>query len=208
MHKIAVHEPVAGRTDHELVSLAQQGREDAFTELMRRSAALSFKMAVGILRDHHEAEDEVQNAYWKAWQHLGTFQQDAKFSTWMTRIVVNQCLMRLRQARRASFVYLDGAPAGDERKSIDLPEPTAGPEETLGSRQTAELVRREVGRLPKMLREVLVLRDLEGFSMEEISSRLAISVPAVKSRLLRARTELRDRMLKQCGRNGLGALYG
>jgi RNA polymerase sigma-70 factor, ECF subfamily len=200
-------ETINTRPDHELVQLAQQGRQDAFTELMRRSSAMSFKMALGILRDPHDAEDEVQNAYWKAWQHLGRFNQDAKFSTWMTRIVINQCLMRLRETRRASFLYLD-SPPGDESRAMDLPEPGASPEDALGSKEVAAMVRREINRLPKLLRETVVMRDLEGLSMEEMARRLGISVPAAKSRLLRARMELRGRILKQCGRADGSARYG
>ena len=199
---------ISNRSDQELVQLAQQGREDAFTELMRRSSAVSFKMAVRILRDPHQAEDELQNAYSKAWQHIGQFQQDARFSTWMTRIVVNQCLMRLRQARRASFLYLDDVTIGDGRQSIELPDPGPTPEDDLGGRQTAALVRREVGRLPRLLREVVVLRELEGCAMEEIAARLKISLPAAKSRLLRARIELRNRLLKHAGRAGAVTLWG
>ena len=73
---------------------------------------------MSILRDRQDAEDEVQNAFWKAFDHINQFQQDAKFSTWLTRIVVNQCLMRLRQTRRAKFLYLDDSIVGEEIDGI------------------------------------------------------------------------------------------
>ena len=85
-----------GYQDEELVRLSQAGRRDAFSELTRRNYNSSLKLAVSILHDREEAEDEVQNAYWKAFQHIDQFHVDAKFSTWMTRIVVNQCLTRLQ----------------------------------------------------------------------------------------------------------------
>ena len=93
-------------SDGQLVSLAQQGSEAAFAELMRRHSAAMRKVAMGILRDTEEAEDELQNAWWKAWQHIGGFAGDARFTTWLTRIVMNQCLMRLRQiAARTLPIY-------------------------------------------------------------------------------------------------------
>src|SRR5579885_2221219 len=93
-------EGTRSRSEEALVRQAQAGDQDAFGELMRRHYTASLKTAISILRVREEAEDEVQNAYWKAYQYVGQFQGDAQFSTWLTRIVVNQCLMRLRQARR------------------------------------------------------------------------------------------------------------
>src|SRR5260370_28602346 len=94
--------------DEDLVTMAQQGDNGAFAELIERHRSSCTKLALSILRDRSDAEDEVQNACWKAFEHIEQFQQDSKFSTWFTRIVVNQCLMRLRQARRDKFFYLDG----------------------------------------------------------------------------------------------------
>src|SRR5262245_58720760 len=94
--------------DHDLVPLAQSGDDAAFTELIHRHRAICYSLAVSILRNAPDAEDEVQNAIWKAYSHLDQFNFESKFSTWLTRIVVNQCLMRLRKQRRARFCYLDG----------------------------------------------------------------------------------------------------
>src|SRR6478672_1459588 len=102
--------PLNAENEEVLVRSAQAGDEAAFAELTRRHYSSSLKLAVSILRDRQEAEDEVQNAYWKAYHHIGQFHLDAKFSTWMTRIVVNQCFMRLRQLRRARFLFIDDAP--------------------------------------------------------------------------------------------------
>src|SRR5271154_1389097 len=82
--------------DDQLVRMCQTGDHEAFANLMRRHQSAAFKLALSILRDKLDAEDEVQNSFWKAFEHINQFQQDAKFSTWLTRIVVNQCLMRLR----------------------------------------------------------------------------------------------------------------
>jgi RNA polymerase sigma-70 factor (ECF subfamily) len=188
--------------DEELVRVAQLGDHNAFTELTRRHYGSSFKLALSILRDRSEAEDETQNAYWKAWQHLRHFHLDAKFSTWMTRIVVNQCLMRLRQTRRSKFLFLDDILMGEERGTLELLDPAQTPEARLRSQEISALVQREIRRIPAILRKVFVLRDVDQLPMNEVAGRLGISVAAAKSRLLRARSELRDRMEKYCGRFG------
>lgn len=193
-------------TDDELVSAAQAGRHDAFEVLMNRNFSNSLKLALSILKERQEAEDEVQNAYWKAFRHIGQFQRDAKFSTWMTRIVVNQCLMRLRQTRRARFLYLDDAGIGENRVTMELVDATQSPEQTLGSRELSGLLKQEIARIPALLRNVFVLRDVDELPMGEVASRLGISVAAAKSRLLRARLELRQRLEKHCGRLGRATL--
>jgi RNA polymerase sigma-70 factor (ECF subfamily) len=189
-------------TDDELVRSAQEGHQPAFAELTRRNYSSSFKLALSILRDRQEAEDEVQNAYWKAYRHIGQFQQDSKFSTWMTRIVVNQCLMRLRQTRRAKFLYLDDTIIGEERGTLELVDRADTPEKQLGSKELSILIHREISHIPPLLRNVFVLRDVDELPMDQVADRLGISVAAAKSRLLRARLELRSRMEKHCGRSG------
>jgi RNA polymerase sigma-70 factor (ECF subfamily) len=198
----------AGVGDEELIRLAQSGRSDAFSELTHRNYSVSLRLAVSILRDREEAEDEVQNAYWKAFRHIGQFHFDAKFSTWITRIVVNQCLMRLRSARRANWFHLDETRAGDDRAPLELTDPTLSPESSLGARELSALLRREIGLIPPLLRRVFELRELDELPMSEVAERLGISVAAAKSRLLRARTELRERLMKHCGAKGLGTLLG
>src|SRR5450631_4465037 len=93
-------------SDDDLLTLAQARNEAAFAELMRRNSSSSFKLALSIVKDRQDAEDEVQNSYWNAWRYLGQFQRGSKFPTWISRIVINHCLMRLRKARRANFLYL------------------------------------------------------------------------------------------------------
>lgn len=192
--------------DEELVKLSQGGREDAFSELIRRNYSSAFKLAVSILHEREEAEDEVQNAFWKAFQHIGQFQQDSKFSTWFTRIVVNQCLMRLRQVRRARFLFLDDAVIGEERGTMELVDAGRGPEAQLGSKELTSLLGAEIRRIPPLLRNVFVLRDVNQLPMPLVAERLGISVAAAKSRLLRARIELRSRLEKHCGVHGHATL--
>jgi len=202
-----IHNPaLAGVADDELVVLAQAGDNTAFTELIERHQSTCKRMAVSILRDQQDAEDEVQNAFWKAYEHLGQFQQDAKFSTWLSRIVVNQCLMRLRKDRRARFVYLDEGVAGEDVASLDLPDRTQSPEQALAQTEVGAVLQGEIRRIPPLLRDVFILRDVEEMGMPEVAEKLGISIAAAKSRLLRARLELRQRMEKHCGRLGPASL--
>jgi RNA polymerase sigma-70 factor (ECF subfamily) len=191
--------------DDILVVLAQQGDNQAFSALIMRHHSSCVKLAYSILRERHSAEDEVQNACCKAFQHIGQFQRDAKFSTWLTRIVVNQCLMRLRQSRRSRLIAIEDTATGDAR-ALDLPTPAESPEATLGRTQVAQILRHEISRIPPLLRHVFVLRDVQQLPMPHVAQKLGISVAAAKSRLLRARVELRNRMEKHQGRLGPATL--
>jgi RNA polymerase sigma-70 factor (ECF subfamily) len=181
-------------SEDELLTLAQEKDEAAFAELMSRNSPTSLKLALSILRDRQDAEDEVQNSYWNAWRCLGQFRRGSKFSTWISRIVINHCLMRLRKLRKASFLYLDEGAAGGDVPVMELAETGSTPEAELGGRETSAILHREIRRLPPLLRDALVLRDLDELSMEEVAGRLGISLVAAKSRLLRARAELRQRL--------------
>jgi RNA polymerase sigma-70 factor (ECF subfamily) len=182
-------------SDDELVTLAQEKDEAAFAELIGRSSSSSFKLALSILRDRQDAEDEVQNSYWNAWRYLNQFQRGSKFSTWISRIVINQCLMRLRKNRKALFLYLD---EGSEEgvASLELRDKGSTPEARLHNQEMSALLHREIRRLPPLLRNVLVLRELEELSMDDVAARFGISIVAAKSRLMRARTELKHRLQK------------
>jgi RNA polymerase sigma-70 factor, ECF subfamily len=193
--------------DDVLVLLCQEGDNQAFAELMKRNQSTATKLALSILHDRQDAEDEVQNAFWKAFAHIGQFQRDAKFSTWLTRIVVNQCLMRLRQTRRAHFYYLDDAVVGEDVMTLDLPDQTMTPEQQLGQHEISDVLVHEIQRIPPLLRNVFLLRDVEQRPMDEVAGRLGISVAAAKSRLLRARSELRSRLKKHCGQVGPATLF-
>ena len=197
--------PYRALLDEELVILAQESDNQAFEELVERQYSSCCKLAISILRDRSDAEDEVQNACWKAFEHINQFQRDAKFSTWLTRIVVNQCLMRLRQLRRGKLVYIEDS-AGDDTRAFELPSTNNSPEEELGKLQVGEVLRREIQRIPPLLRNVFLLRDVEELPMQDVANTLGISVAAAKSRLLRARTELRTRLEKHQGRLGAATL--
>lgn len=200
------HNQYSQTPDEDLVNLAQRGDNNAFAELIQRHYNSCSKLALSILRDKSDAEDEVQNACWKAFEHIDQFQKDAKFSTWLTRIVVNQCLMRLRQARRAKFLYMDDPLPSDESLTFQLADTGETPEEELGKSEVAAVLNTEISRIPPLLRKAFVLRDVNRLPIEDVAKELGISVAAAKSRLLRARQELRERMSKHYGYRGAATL--
>ncbi len=195
-----------GIPDEDLVDRAQKGDQAAFAELVERHYNSCTKLALSILRDKSDAEDEVQNACWKAFEHLKQFNREAKFSTWLTRIVVNQCLMRLRKAKRAKMLYMDDTQLGEEVVTLELRDETPTPEEQLSRSEISAVLEKEINRIPPLLRKVFLLRDVQQVGMPEVAEQLGISIAAAKSRLLRARMELRARLEKHQSKLGAASL--
>ncbi len=193
-------------SDLQLVEAARLGNHNAFGELVRRHRQRCVSLAASILRDHGEAEEEAQNACWKAFEHLDQFQGDAEFSTWLLRIVKNQCLMLIRRRRGVQFVRLDDRRPEDGSEPMQLRSGGADPEGELGSREVTQVLQTEIRRIPPLLRNVLLLRDVQQLPMPELAEQLGITVTAAKSRLLRARIELRQRMKRHCGKTGAWSL--
>ena len=169
---------MVARTDADLVSRAQSGRLDAFEELVRRHRVATYRIALRMLGDESDAEDATQDAFVQAWRKLGGFRADAAFSTWMYRIVTNRCLNMLRARRRTE-------PLPDDREA-----PASRPDRIAEARWQVEDLKLAILRLTPEQRAPLVLRELQGCTYEEIAESLDISIPAVKSRLHRARLEL------------------
>jgi len=190
--------------DDELVEMSRQGDARAFGELIQRYYSTCLKRATFMVRNRSDAEDEVQNACWKAFQRLAQYRGDGTFSAWLCRIVENQCLMRIREERISQFVYLDEST--DSNVRLELVGKLASPEDELGEQQVVNLIRREISLIPPLLRNVMVLRDVEQLPMPDVATRLGLSVPAAKSRLMRARAELRLRVAKHCGPKGCASL--
>src|SRR5215471_4554705 len=191
-------------SEEELVAWAKNGNKEAFGELIQRHRNACLKRATLMIRNISDAEDEVQNAFWKAFQRLDQFRGEGSFAAWLNRIVENQCLMRIREARNSHFIYLDEANESNVR--IELVGQSADPEDRVGVDEVVALLRREVSRIPPLLRNVMLLRDLDQMPMPDVAVQLGLSLPAAKSRLMRARTELRSRVSKHCGRKGSGTL--
>jgi len=193
-------------SDDVLVANCTNGDEAAFDELMKRHHPTALKVAYSIVRNRQDAEDEVQNAFWKAYRHIGQFNRDSKFSTWLTRIVVNQCLMKLRRSRKLQYLYIGDTGPGEDFANFELRDPRHTPEQGLGESEVQTVLFREIGKTPPLLRNVFLLRDVQQLPMPKVAEMLGISVAAAKSRLLRARSELRSRMSRHCNRAGSAAL--
>ena len=192
--------------DADLIESARGGNTEAFTELVNRHYQSSLKLARSILRDFEDAEDEVQNAFTKVYLHLSRFEGNSRFSTWLSRIVVNQCLMRLRKARRARFAYLDDPGSEDGNVRLELADTAETPEQALGRGEVEAILHREVNCIPPLLREPLLLRESMRLSLTEVALKLNITEAAAKSRLLRARRELKTRLIRHQGVHGPATL--
>ena len=178
-----------------LVQSAKKGDVQAFEELVRRYDRNVFRIAQHITHNREDAEDVVQDAFLKAYSNLDQFQGQSKFYTWLVRIAVNEALMKLRRIKPGRTVSLDEDVKTDEDS---LPREVAdwspNPEQQYNQAELRDILTRTIQGLPTSFRTVFVLRDVEGLSTEETAEALDLSIPAVKSRLLRARLQLRERL--------------
>jgi RNA polymerase sigma-70 factor, ECF subfamily len=180
-----------------LVRAAKSGDISAFEQLVKRYDRNIFRLAQHITQNREDAEDVVQEAFLKAYTHLNGFQEQSKFYTWLVRIAVNESLMKLRRRRADKTVSLDQDIETDE-DSIprEVADWSPNPEQVYNQAEMNRILTKTIGGLPGGFRTVFVLRDVEGLSTEETAEALQLSVPAVKSRLLRARLQLRERLNK------------
>jgi RNA polymerase sigma-70 factor, ECF subfamily len=185
--------------DAELVSQARNGDDQAFSALVERHYRTCVNFAASILRNRSDAEDEVQKACCKAFEHLDQYRGGGQFLTWLLRIVTNQCFMLIRARRHVQYLYLDAESDRDTSSPKELRAILADPEQEFVREELCGVLQQEIRRIPPLLKNVLLLRDVQELPMIDVAARLKITVPAAKSRLLRARTELRDRMLRQSG---------
>lgn len=180
-----------------LVRAAKNGDIGAFEQLVNRYDRNVFRIAQHITRNREDAEDVVQEAFLKAYGNLSHFQEQSKFYTWLVRIAVNEALMKLRRRRPERMVSLDEDVKTDE-DSIprEVADWSPNPEQQFDQAELKEILTKTINGLPPSFRTVFVLRDVEGLSTEETAEALNLSIPAVKSRLLRARLQLRERLSK------------
>jgi RNA polymerase sigma-70 factor (ECF subfamily) len=179
-----------------LVSAAKSGDETAFEELVNRYERKIFRLTMNITQNREDAEDSMQEAFLKSFTNLDRFQGDSRFYTWLVRIAVNEALMKLRK-RRPSQVSLD-EPVNTEDDSVfrEIEDWGPSPEKKFAQTELNEILNSVIGELDPIFRVVFLLRDVEGVSTEETAKILDISVAAVKSRLLRARLKLRQKLNK------------
>lgn len=189
---------LAGLADEEVVRRVRSGEPALFELLVRRYNQRVYRAVRSLLRDDREAEDAVQQAWLAAYSHLDQFAGASAFSTWLTRIALNEGLARVRQRARLDVV------ASVPEEGIVGMRTVGDPEKRAADRELARLLEEAVDGLPEMYRTVFVLRELEGLSTAEAASCLDISEELVKVRLHRARLALRDALFERAGAGAEG----
>jgi len=186
-----------------LVAKAQAGDAQAFTDLVNRYERKIYRIAKHITQNDEDAEDVLQETFLKAYEHLSGFQGNSKFYTWIVRIAVNESLMKLRKRKGDRTVPLDEPmDTGEEMVTREIAVWEDNPEQRYSREEIQDILERAVESLKPDFRTVFTLRDIEELSTEETAEALGISVPAVKSRLLRARLALREKLTRQFKRKG------
>ncbi|HWW62730.1 MAG TPA: RNA polymerase sigma factor [Thermoanaerobaculia bacterium] len=178
-------------SDDDVVRRVIAGETELFEILMRRYNQRVYRVVRGILRNDDDAEDVMQQAYVNAYEHLRQFAGDAKFSTWLTRIAINEALARVR---KRGLRVVD-----DESEIMEIESSDPDPEQLAAASELRAAVESEIASLPDSYRTVLMLREIEGLSTAETAQCLDVNEDVVKTRLHRARTILRDNLYRRAG---------
>jgi len=187
--------------DQELLQRVRAGEREAFYTLVSRYERPLYRSALAITRNPTDAEDVVQETFLRAYEHLAQFRGEAKFQTWLTQIALNTARMKLRKNHGALWESLDQPRATEEGLlPRDVREWRENPEQQLGREEIEALLHQALKGLPAGYREVLALRDIQLLSTQETADILGLSVANVKTRLLRARLQLRERLAAHLGR--------
>ena len=196
--------PSLAETDEAaLVAQSREGDGRAFGELVRRYEGKIFRLAQHVTQNREDAEDVLQETFLKAYEHLDQFQGAAKFYTWIVRIAVNQALMKLRRRRTDRSVSLDEAiDTGEDTIVREVAAWDENPEQRFSRAEFGQILDEAIQGLEPPYRSVFVLRDIDELSTEETADALDLSIPAVKSRLLRARLQLREKLTRHFKRKG------
>ena len=189
--------PVDRNGESGLLEKARAGDVDAFAALVDRYERKVFRLARNIVQNEEDAEDVLQEAVLKAWEHLGTFQGQSKFYTWLVRIAVNEALMKLRKRKSDRIVSLDDNIETEEEPIVrEIAVWDEDPEKKYSQVELRAILDDAIRGLRPIYRAVFQLRDVEELTTEETAEALGLSIPAVKSRLLRARLELREKLTR------------
>jgi len=182
---------VSDDPDFEIVARVRNGETDAFEELVRKHGRRVYRSLLGIVGSPQDAEDALQDAFFKAFQHLPHFEGRSKFSTWLVRIAINTGLQRVRSRKEFDRIDEDD----EEFRPRNIQAWTETPEDFYSREELRRLVETEVMKLPVKYRVALILRDLEAVSTEEAAAALGLSIPGLKARVLRGRLMLRESMV-------------
>ncbi|HXN72718.1 MAG TPA: sigma-70 family RNA polymerase sigma factor [Candidatus Acidoferrales bacterium] len=179
-----------------LVAAAQAGDITAFETLVGRYERKILRLAQNITQNREDAEDVMQEAFLKAYEHLSGFQGNSRFYTWLVRIAVNQALMKLRKRRPNQVSIDEEVNTGEDMIPREIEDWGPSPEDRYKQTELSDILSSEIADLEPPFRIVFQLRDIEELSTEETAEALGLSIPAVKSRLLRARLKLRQKLNK------------
>lgn len=195
--------PIEHNEEQALVERARAGDAEAFTRLVEKYERKIYRLAKHITQNDEDAEDVLQESFMKAYSNLDSFQMQSKFYTWLVRIAVNEALMKLRKRKSDRTVSLDEPHETDEDTvTREIAVWDDDPEKRYSQEELREILERAIDTLKPGFRTVFMLRDIEELSTEETAEALGISVPAVKSRLLRARLQLREKLTRLFKRKG------
>lgn len=194
---------LAARSDEELLRQSQEKNYGAFEELVKRYEGRIYRLGLRMLHSPQDAEDLLQKTFLSVFESMGRFRGESRVSTWIFRIATNHALMKLRKDHGRPVKSLDSP----DFPGVELPLARLIDEDSdislyYEKKEFLKHLEQAVVELPDIYRLIFILRDVEGFSNGEVAQMLDLSVPAVKSRVLRARMYLRDSILKSMGKEG------
>ncbi len=194
--------------EHSLVAAAQVGDPDAFVTLLNQYSRHIYRLGLSITGNHHDAEDVLQETSLKAYTALAEFQGNSRFYTWLVRIAVNVALGKLRKRALWRESSLDEPREGEDGSYIPLEIESWGddPEKACLNGELQQILAEVIQKLDLKSRTIFTLRDVEKFSIEETATMLGLSIPVVKTRLLRSRLKLRDELTKYFGKDARNAM--
>lgn len=188
--------------DEKLASLYVKNRDDdAYNEIVNRYGEKIFRLAIRITKNPESAEEVLQNVFLKLIEKLGTFREESKLSTWIYTVSSNEAFMYLRNKNKNNFKEISVEEFTDKEKGynpegLQIKDNSYGPDDTAINIQQGEIMEKAINELPEEYRIVFQLRDVEGLSNQEAADILGLSLPAVKSRILRARNQLKKKLAK------------
>jgi len=191
---------LSDKGDMSLVAAAKNENRRAFEILVERHARRVFFTARRMTRTREDAEDVVQQSFQKAFVHLNQFEGKSSFSTWLTRIAINEALILLRKSRGLREVLINDSTEGEEALfTLEIPDSSQGPEDNFSQRERQRILFAALNELPHGMRRAIQLRDLDERSTEETARIMGISVNAVKARVFHGRRKLRERLRRYLG---------
>ena len=183
--------------DAELIKSFQSGKKAAFDELVLKHKDKVFNLCYWFVGDYQDANDLAQDVFFKAFKALKNFRFESAFSTWIYRIAVNTCKNRLKSFQyrlKNKFVHLNNTATAKNNPGVEISDESSSPEIELARKEKSILIQAAINSLPAEKKAVVVLRDIEGLSYEEISSVTGLNLGTVKSKLARARQDLREKL--------------